>query len=497
MLAWAANFRLFGIPILIGVGFFAGSTALELRAAPKPPDLAVGEASLPDGGAAGSEATPDSAFETTAPSPPAATLVPGYRCPSCEGAVEPDDRFCISCGSPLRPQDEQMSSLGSTGAGRWAVGMLASIGTLGLISVVVAVEHLRVRLPSLETLARLTILVILFQVATIVAWLVWQYRAVRRLHTLGIEGLRFSPKAAVGWWLVPIANLVLVFQAMVELWKGSDPRARRVNWKSGPTPKLLVAWWAALLASRVISGTAGATAVVGSPRSGLLWAIPADLMTVVAAVLAIVVVRGIDTRLGAPRWEGGGVDSPVVPEARKPTSRRDEGLPAVRDSVPSRIPTTATSAPGALGRGPTAAVEVSLVSGALGAGIGLIVGALLWWTLNLVLLFPLFRNSPSAYFTSHLLIGGFVLGAITGGWAVMFSGGRTTPLLAVVACVAAVGVAGGDALQFWLFSRLPPMDFLLQEIVLTWQFGLAALLAAVAGVGIPLLVVRRGFGDYG
>lgn len=379
-----------------------------------------------------------------------------------------------------------MMSLGSTGAGRWAVGMLASMGTLGLISVVVTVEQLRVNLPSRETLARLTILVILFQVATIVAWLVWQYRAVRRLHTLGIEGLRFSPRAAVGWWFVPIANLVLVFQAMVELWKGSDHRARRVDWKSGPTPKLLVAWWAALLASRVLSGTAGATAV-GSPESGLLWAIPVDLMTVVAAVLAIVVVRGIDTRLGAPTWEVGGVDSPVVPEARKPTSRRDEVLPAVRDSVPSRIPTTTTSTPGALGRGPTPAVEVSLGSGALGAGIGLIVGALLWWTLNLVLLFPLFQNSLSAHFTSNLLVGGFVLGAITGGWAVMFSGGRTTPLLAVVACVAAVGVAVGDALQFWLFSSLPPMDFLLQEIVLTWQFGLAALLAAVAGVGIPLL----------
>lgn len=231
-------------------------------------------------------------------------------CPNCGAETVAGDDFCGTCGFRLAaapapgysPVGGRLTAY-STGAGRWAVGMLVSIASLALISVVATVERLRVELPSRESLARLTILVLLLQAGTIVAWLIWQYRAVRRVHALGIEGLRFSPRAAIGWWFVPIANLVLVFQAMVELWKGSDPRARGLEWKSRTTPQLLVAWWATLLASRVLSGAAGGTAV-GSPESGLLWAIPADLITVVAAVLAIVVVRGIDARLGAPRSEG-------------------------------------------------------------------------------------------------------------------------------------------------------------------------------------------------
>ena len=56
---------------------------------------------------------------------------------------------------------------------------------------------------------------------TVVVWCVWQHHAQRTLVRLTHGTVRFTPGWAVGWWFVPLANLVLPFQTVHELWSSS------------------------------------------------------------------------------------------------------------------------------------------------------------------------------------------------------------------------------------------------------------------------------------
>ncbi len=71
-------------------------------------------------------------------------------------------------------------------------------------------------------------------------------RANRNARLLA-EGIQFSPASTVWWYFVPFMNLVRPYQAMAEMWNGSEPNAQ-VPWTfTRSTPTLLNVWWAAWL----------------------------------------------------------------------------------------------------------------------------------------------------------------------------------------------------------------------------------------------------------
>jgi len=69
----------------------------------------------------------------------------------------------------------------------------------------------------------------------------WMHRCYRNLPALGSRG-HFSPAWAAGCWFVPIANLVLPYLAVRDIWAASRPGGR---WNAA----LLVTWWIAWLAA--------------------------------------------------------------------------------------------------------------------------------------------------------------------------------------------------------------------------------------------------------
>jgi Domain of unknown function (DUF4328) len=143
---------------------------------------------------------------------------------------------------------------------------------------------------------------LLLLLATAVVWMMWQHRAHSNLRALGANGLRFEPAWAVGWWFVPAANVVFPYLTMRELMKGSDPDAGAVDWQSRPTPALLGLWWATWLARvpfSVLSAIAAPGGESHTPRQLLnaqYFAIGIDIVTVIAAIMAILVVREVDRR---------------------------------------------------------------------------------------------------------------------------------------------------------------------------------------------------------
>lgn len=140
-------------------------------------------------------------------------------------------------------------------------------------------------------------------IATIVLFLVWLYRAHKNLLSLKPTHLDFSPGWAVGWWFIPFLNLVKPYQVVREVWWESDPEI-----PDGPgflsaslhyAPTYMGFWWGFWIASNILSNVASRVFdpenTESLPFSGA-WFFISSLVTAIAAVLAIVVVRDISRR---------------------------------------------------------------------------------------------------------------------------------------------------------------------------------------------------------
>ncbi len=140
-----------------------------------------------------------------------------------------------------------------------------------------------------------------------IVWLIWQFRAQSNLRALGVANLRFSPGWVVGWWIIPVANLAMPYLTVRELYKGSEPGGGAVDWMSARTAATIPLWWAAWLLQNVLA-IAGSTVSAGTKNptwNQLATREPIEIasvtMLIVAAVLAIVLVRRIDRRQEAKR----------------------------------------------------------------------------------------------------------------------------------------------------------------------------------------------------
>lgn len=146
-----------------------------------------------------------------------------------------------------------------------------------------------------QTIDRLKVAALL---GTAVLWLVWLYRAYGNLTLVGSRRSRFPRAWAIGYWLIPIVNLVRPYAVMRDLWLRSASLNDRDGYDSLPPPQLLSWWWGISLAW-VISGALLAF-LTRDARTPAELAQAIDLDVVVRAVgmiavgLAIFVVRGID-----------------------------------------------------------------------------------------------------------------------------------------------------------------------------------------------------------
>jgi hypothetical protein len=140
------------------------------------------------------------------------------------------------------------------------------------------------------------ILQVLFFYAIAVPFLIWFRRAHKNLPSLGRRGLVFSPGWAVGFFFVPFLNLVRPFQAMREIWYGSDPG--RLDLDLDPegagghdrlgTPPLVGWWWALFILSNVASNMSASfysIALRAEASAELLLA--ASILTAAADLLLI------------------------------------------------------------------------------------------------------------------------------------------------------------------------------------------------------------------
>ena len=128
-------------------------------------------------------------------------------------------------------------------------------------------------------------------VTAVVCFIRWEYRVARNAKRLGTPA--FSPWWAVGWWFVPVANLVMPRRVMAELWRASAP-----DGSSGPV--YLGAWWGIGVGGFLLGRLAGGVSASATTASVLQLADVVDIVSnallIVATLLAMKLVGDLTRR---------------------------------------------------------------------------------------------------------------------------------------------------------------------------------------------------------
>lgn len=150
-------------------------------------------------------------------------------------------------------------------------------------------------------IALISILELFLYVATATMFLIWLYRVYTNLTPLRAPDREFTPGWAVGWWFIPFANLVKPFQVVREAWQQSDPDFDpELNFMPNSifTPTFFGFWWAFWILSNISNNISSHLIDDnGQAMEGFaLVTIISSIFSMIAAILAILVVRSISTR---------------------------------------------------------------------------------------------------------------------------------------------------------------------------------------------------------
>jgi hypothetical protein len=183
--------------------------------------------------------------------------------------------------------------------------LLAALSVLGVTVFDVAMRGAQVMLggaltsskPDLGAALLIGVAGLAVLVTSVASWVfvpIWFHRASSNLRGLGRHGMAFSPGASAGWFFVPIANLWKPVQAMVELWKASDPAADEGSWFTSRVTGVIAVWWATYLLSGFISSMA--FFLRDDPASAATVGLASTFFRVVAAVALVLLMRGVSAR---------------------------------------------------------------------------------------------------------------------------------------------------------------------------------------------------------
>lgn len=142
----------------------------------------------------------------------------------------------------------------------------------------------------------------LTQLAIVVLFIVWQFRAAKNNEALDRRGARFGPGWSIGAWFIPLANLVIPVMIMQDLSRGATPSTERgdLAWRSARGSWLIGVWWTAWLISLLRYGASNAGLhddnSLDSIENSNVVALVGVVATVIAAVLAAFVVWTLSRR---------------------------------------------------------------------------------------------------------------------------------------------------------------------------------------------------------
>ncbi|MCH8273531.1 MAG: DUF4328 domain-containing protein [Armatimonadetes bacterium] len=144
---------------------------------------------------------------------------------------------------------------------------------------------------------------LLIVLVTVVLFFIWFYRAYYNLAALRVSGRKYAAGWAVGWWFIPIANLILPYNIAKEIWQASDPQdlAPEGNaWRRNSVTPLLGVWWLVWIVSHFadsgyLMATVAAVTIEEMIAASNIGTVT-DVIDMLSALLALSVVRAITAR---------------------------------------------------------------------------------------------------------------------------------------------------------------------------------------------------------
>lgn len=152
-------------------------------------------------------------------------------------------------------------------------------------------------------------------IGTVVSFCLWTHRAARNLPALGARSLKYTPAWAVGWFFVPLANLVMPYFVAQEIWRNSEPARPPDGYRGQSASPLVAGWWFIYILHTVIPSIISFTVTFrlsfaiaahnGNPAdvreqmgtilpTMLLVGIASQALAILAAILGILYVRRVD-----------------------------------------------------------------------------------------------------------------------------------------------------------------------------------------------------------
>ncbi|MET9954588.1 DUF4328 domain-containing protein [Streptomyces sp. NPDC006339] len=130
-------------------------------------------------------------------------------------------------------------------------------------------------------------------VATGIVFIVWFHRLRQNAGVWAPDVPSRGPGWAIGGWFVPIANLWIPRGIAVEIWRASRPDPYEADGARELT--LLNGWWTVWVTGTVVDRIAttlyGDADTVSAWTTATWWSLTGFLLNIIAAVLAILVVR--------------------------------------------------------------------------------------------------------------------------------------------------------------------------------------------------------------
>lgn len=108
----------------------------------------------------------------------------------------------------------------------------------------------------------------------------WIYRVSRNAHALAHD-MTVSPPWAIGWYFVPLANLLMPFRALREIWQVST---QPLAWRSVETPGLLRWWWGLWLVTSFLGNVSFRLTLRANTNAEVLYA---DIVDAVLCALSV------------------------------------------------------------------------------------------------------------------------------------------------------------------------------------------------------------------
>ena len=129
---------------------------------------------------------------------------------------------------------------------------------------------------------------------TAIAHCIWTNRSASNTIALGATGQTYTPNWSVGWFFIPLANIIMPYRVATEIVAASTPGYEGTAWKSLTAPGFLGWWWGCYILSGMISNASTRMVLSDDPglsKFGEYLELASVATIIVSALLAAKYVR--------------------------------------------------------------------------------------------------------------------------------------------------------------------------------------------------------------